>query len=69
MGEYQTIKDLPTWEEFQKDLLKDVKDSKQKRQISKTCKKAKELFESFSDTEKSYIMKNNYTSAFFRSMS
>lgn len=64
------IKDLPTWEKFQKDLLKDVEDPEQKRQMSKVCKKAKELFESFSDTEKDYIMKlNNYTRAIFRSIS
>lgn len=63
------IKDLPTWEKFQKDLLKDVEDPEQKRQMIKACKRAKELFESFSDAEKDYIMKNNYTRAIFRSIS
>ncbi len=63
------VKDLPTWEKFQKDLLKDVKDSEQKRQMSKVCKKAKNLFETLSDAERSYLMKNNYTGLFFRSMS
>lgn len=62
------IKDLPTWEKFQKDLLKDVGDPEQKRQMSKVCKKAKDLFESLSDAEKDYIMKNNYTRAIFRSI-
>ncbi len=63
------IKDLPTWKKFQKDLLKDVEDPEQKRQMSKVCKKAKDLFESFSASEKDYIMKNNYTRAIFRSIS
>ena len=63
------IKDLPTWEKFQKDLLKDVEDPEQKRQMTEACKRAKELFETFSDAEKDYIMKNNYTRAIFRSMS
>lgn len=62
------IKDLPTWEKFQKDLLKGIKDPKQKKQMSKACNKAKELFETFSEAEKQYIMKNNYTRAIFRSM-
>lgn len=63
------IKDLPTWEKFQKDLLKDVEDPEQKRQMTKAYKRAKELFETFSDAEKDYIMKNNYTRAIFRSIS
>ena len=63
------IKDLPTWEKFQKDLLKDIEDPEQKRQMTKVCKSAKELFETFSDAEKDYIMKNNYTRAIFRSIS
>ena len=61
------IKDLPTWEKFQKDMLKDVKDPKQKEQMSKVFKKAKDLFESFSDAEKRYVMKNDYARAVFRS--
>lgn len=61
------IKDLPTWEKFQEDLLKDVKDPKQKSQMSEICKKAKDLFESFSDAEKRYVMKNDYARAVFRS--
>ncbi len=63
------IRDLPTWEKFQKDMLKDVKDPKQKEQMSKVFKKAKDLFEIFSDAEKDCIMKNNYTQAIFRSIS
>lgn len=63
------IKDLPTWEKFQEDLLRDVRDPKQKSQVSRICKKAKDLFESFSDAEKDYIMKNNYTRAIFRGIS
>lgn len=59
-------KDLPTWEKFQEDLLKDVKDPKQKDQMSEACKKAKDLFESFSASEKDYVMKNNYTRTIFR---
>ena len=62
------IKDLPTWEKFQKDMLKDVKDPRQKEQMSKVFKKAKDLFETFSDTEKAHIMKNNYTRTIFRSI-
>jgi len=62
------IRDLPTWERFQKDMLKDVKDPKQKEQMAKVFKKAKDLFETFSDTEKDYIMKNNYTQVIFRSI-
>lgn len=38
------IKDLPTWEKFQKDLLKGVEDPEQKRQMSKFCKKSKRAF-------------------------
>lgn len=41
------IKDLPTWEKFQEDFLKDVKDPKQKDQMSKVCKKAKKSFRIF----------------------